>query len=389
MTWQVIPAGVGTSPSTGATRYASIVGAGEGVWYAAEADAVMAVPFGFVVRGLYVRPASGQLDAGDGWTLTVRKNGADTSVTVTVLGSTEYEQSELNGVAFTAFEEIAMKCVPVGTPVGALLNWGFIIQPTTPNKMCFMGSTGAANLGNNFYMCSHGVSVGANSVEYYVQSLWPVAGTITKMLCMLDSAPILGTSRTFTLRVNGVDSALVNTMGALSDLQAVSGSIAIAAGDVTSIRTSFTGVPPSTMARASIVFEPTEKGLSVFHGCSQTNLGTGQLFNYSSTGGDQWNAGGGDRVSILIPPFSIYEMHAMLNVAPGAGNTRTIKSLWDIADVGDNIVFGAADTYGSVAIRRDSTVNRHFMASTSTSGPPASRALWSFVSRHPKLQGVY
>ena len=92
----------------------------------------------------------------------------------------------------------------------------------------------AASLGNNAYLACDGGSTQASSGTISSRRRFRArtAGTLSKLIVDLDTAPGAGTSRTFTVRINEVDSALAVT---ISDTNTLSSedidTVAVAAGD--------------------------------------------------------------------------------------------------------------------------------------------------------------
>lgn len=101
------------------------------------------------------------------------------------------------------------------------------------------------------------------------QCLWPVPGVFRNLRTKLTVAP--GTSRTITLRVNGVDSALATVHGAADLTMAdLTHTVTVAAGDVLDLALVGAGAATASIWW-SLEFEPTAPGESGY----TTNFGTG------------------------------------------------------------------------------------------------------------------
>lgn len=113
-------AGVSLNPS--ATNYIGVAGV-----VATEVNQQFAMPYACTVSKLYV-----SLDVVTGaattWTVTVRKNAADTAVTC-ALTNVRAGSDTTHSVAFAAGDLCAIKAVPTSTPGGAYLNWSFRVKP--------------------------------------------------------------------------------------------------------------------------------------------------------------------------------------------------------------------------------------------------------------------
>lgn len=80
---------------------------------ATEANAQIAMPMACTVSNLYVRITAAVGASGSSQTFTVRKNGAATSVTCTISGSTGQSGSDTtNSVAFAAGDLFSLEASP-------------------------------------------------------------------------------------------------------------------------------------------------------------------------------------------------------------------------------------------------------------------------------------
>ncbi len=75
------------------------------------------------LRNLYVR-LSAAPGAGKSWVFTVRKNGADTNLSVTISGTDTTGNDTSNSVDFSDDDYMTMQCTPSGTPAAAHARWG-------------------------------------------------------------------------------------------------------------------------------------------------------------------------------------------------------------------------------------------------------------------------
>jgi len=76
---------------------------------------------GLVIRGLYVRWNTAPGTPGDYWTITLRKNYADTSITMDVPNQTGVVLSD---VEFVHNDEITIELDPINTPTNSGFRWG-------------------------------------------------------------------------------------------------------------------------------------------------------------------------------------------------------------------------------------------------------------------------
>jgi hypothetical protein len=122
---------------------------------------------------------------------------------------------------------------------------------TGPASQVIGGGTGVGtNLGVNAFMSMF--NSGSSTTESQVQQPMPVAGTLKNFIVRRDAALSAATQIVYTVRKNGVDTAVTCTItfvsGALtcSDL---THSVVFAAGDLISIGTVRTGTPAQQPTR--------------------------------------------------------------------------------------------------------------------------------------------
>ncbi len=120
------------------------------------------------------------------------------------------------------------------------------------------GTSGTANLVNGRFM---GMFAGnQNGNENSVQNIMPTAGTIKNLWAFIEAAPGVGSSWTFTIRKNGVDTAVACTVtgtgAANQKCSDTTHSVVFAAGDLISVRESSTGAPATGAGQWTAVFAP-------------------------------------------------------------------------------------------------------------------------------------
>jgi hypothetical protein len=90
-----------------------------------ESNIEQIVPVGGTLSNLYVRldGTPGGASTGKSYTFTVRKNGADTTVTCTILETATTCSDTTNSVTFNAGDRISIKTVASGGPTGREMRW--------------------------------------------------------------------------------------------------------------------------------------------------------------------------------------------------------------------------------------------------------------------------
>lgn len=105
------------APSTSATNYAPVCGAGA-AWSAGESGIQVPVSESCALTdfGMHLVAAPG----GEGsYKFTIRKNGVDTAATVTIAGAATDATPWIGSVSFASGDLISVSCVPTGTPTAA------------------------------------------------------------------------------------------------------------------------------------------------------------------------------------------------------------------------------------------------------------------------------
>jgi len=148
-------------------------------------------------------------------TYTLRKNGADTGLTVAIADSAT-EGTVSSTVSFSPGDDVTIGLVNTGgTPAtshaGIVLTW----NPTTNGyfPLLGVGSPGFAATGNR-YVPATGIVPGNNATELNAVSVAPSDMTIDMLYAEISTAPTGATkTRTFTLRTDATtDTALTTTI---------------------------------------------------------------------------------------------------------------------------------------------------------------------------------
>lgn len=142
------------------------------------------------------------------------------------------------------------------------------------------------------------------------------AGTLRNLTIRLDTAPGAGKSRTFVLRINGVDSGVTVTISdAATTGRDIVNSVAVAAGDKLTLKSTPTGTPDAnSVTRVTCEFESTASGESTY-ARQTTNAGSA---NIASTNYIQPFAGSAAGTSTAVP---ITDATAIM---PCAGNLTAL-----------------------------------------------------------------
>lgn len=211
-------------------------------------------------------------------------------------------------------------------------------------------------------------SVALNASEGPVNAVWPATGVLRNWIITLDTAPGAGTTHTFTLRKNGVDTAAVITIADTAVTGRYTASdISVTAGDVlTYSKVSTVGTPASfTFSAYSIEFEGStakESGYSTVATGNWVNTATRWLGTFV---GGTINATSGDSVANVCPiAGTITALYCALNANVGASPKNWLIQLYKNGVLQDGSG-GTVDTRLNITGAGTSSGNTTFSLSVS------------------------
>lgn len=153
--------------------------------------------------------------AGNTRRFTLRKNGADTTLTLDI-ADTATEGTFASTIPFSAGDDVTVSASTVaGTPASSFAGIGLTWNPTTNGyfPLLAVGTSGFAAAGTR-YLAATGATPGNASTEPPVYNVAPSDMTIDMLYAEISTAPTGATkTRTFTLRTDATtDTALTTTI---------------------------------------------------------------------------------------------------------------------------------------------------------------------------------
>lgn len=288
-------------------------------------------PCSTTVSQLYVK-----LDTAPGgsasYTFKIRKNGADTGVTLTITGAATSGTDTSHSVTFAAGDVITISSTPASTPTAPTnVYWNFVVDTGSNSFTPIIGSidtsTGLSNTIPSYieFMGSTSSGTAWSATEAPVQMVAPCAGTLDNFYVSFGTAP--GGSASYTLAIvqNGTPSTLTTTVSAASTTGAdTTHSIAVAAGDSISISATPASTPTVSIMGWGLRFTPTVTGQSFF--CmdsrnSPSNSAT-QYESPATIGGGGWNATETAR-QVIIGDCTLQAFYVTIGTAPALTKSRT------------------------------------------------------------------
>jgi len=248
----------------------------------------------------------------------VYKNGSSTGLTTTLTsgGATAQENSDTtHSFSVNAGDDIVVLATPSSTPDPiSFTQIGLVFEATTPGQSVVLMAH-AATASDTFL--SPGMQI--NGAEATVQAIAPCAGTITALYARRNTSPG-GPTVTYTLRINGADTALaaaVTSTTTVSDTD----SIAVAAGDLISVGVVATGgAPASSAGGVGLAFTPTVDGEALVFALATSGF-SNSASRYLAPSQAVAQATEADAQGVAPMAFTMKKLRVRVNTAPTSGKS--------------------------------------------------------------------
>jgi len=220
-----------------------------------EVQRQIVAPTDGVISSMYIALTTA-VGASGTRTYTLRKNGADTSLTYTFsAGSAATGNVTGTPVTITAGDLLCISVAITGTPASSNASFGLNWLPTVDGESIATGSfVSAISTASSRYGNMNGQTLGGVTVEGDVANIAPFPFTARKIAAQVTTAPGGGTSRDFVLRQAGASTSLTTQIAGASTYNANTGSVSVAAGDLINVMTTPNSTPAGTnTSRASLV----------------------------------------------------------------------------------------------------------------------------------------
>ena len=314
---QLIQCGVNFNPGTSGVSYSNALWK-SGSWVGSQSYQASMIPTEGALSKLRIclDAAPG---AGKSYTFTIIKNGSPTDLSVTISDSATTGSDELHSLSLSTNDYLIISCTPSGTPTSVRVHWTLIFEPTVDGECIFGGHSGDSFVFNDYYMPIGGSATTAN--EWEAQTVIPVAGTISKLLLKMQTAP--GAQHYYlTARKNGFAQTLVaDIVGATTINQDTANSFAVSAGDLLSFLLTYSGAGYSRHAFAFVV-APNSKSTS-FSTFSSSPSDSLTQYAQPYIGVTSYTT---ENAFINRSPvdadFKVAGLYVVLDAAPGSGKSR-------------------------------------------------------------------
>ncbi|MFA5054289.1 MAG: hypothetical protein WC565_09535, partial [Parcubacteria group bacterium] len=251
--------------------------AGGSAYSTTENDVRQVCPTAGTIKNLYVSLSIDPGTSPDAYTFTLRKNGADTALTCTIVANDTTGNDTAHTVAVVAGDVLTMSIVPVSTPSDSpRASYGFTFAPTIDGESIVMGgSSDDLNNAATEYIDLCGIlnNLSAwNATETSIQQMGQVC-ILRKLNVLLSAQPGSGKTWTFTPRVNaaspggGLSVAITGTDTTGSD---TTNSNTLSAGDNVDLMAVPTSSPATADAYWGLVCQVPQTTAKAISGAAAT-----------------------------------------------------------------------------------------------------------------------
>lgn len=350
----------GSTPPLGSTSYAPLQSGGGSAW-AVE------------TRNQQVMPCAGTFDrlrvkcvdpggAAQSRAFTVRKAGADTTLTCTVSTGATTAADLTNSFAVAAGDLVAVSCTSsAGAAASTPADWLLRFTAANANEYPLLwGSAAGAAAGATRYSPVQGDGA-VQTTEAAAQCVMPTGGTLSNLYVALD-ANMAAAGQAVTLYLNGSPTALTCTVasGAATASDTDAGhAVAVAAGDTVSLQWVNSG-SNAPRPRAGIKFAPTTDGESVaLAGASGGTVNQSLTRYQSAPSGTTWTGTESAR-QFLVPACEVRKLYA--RAAPASGQTAAFMVRKNTADTAVTCTVTGTATAADDTTHTDTTADGDVLA---------------------------
>ena len=366
------------------TRYNALQGGA--AWWVGEDWAEQVMPTAGTLSKLRIQ-AEVAPGVGKSFTITVRKNGADTGLAATITGAGVQEASDLvDEIAFVAGDRVAVKVTQVGDPTDCKLRWSTYWVGDVPGESIVLGSSYDTPAGGGTGYSQIGTSYGnmAGAAEDFGhKQLMPTAGTFKKLYIHLTTAPGAGEDRVFTVRRNGGDTSIVATLEDAEDTgNDIVNTQAYVATDYVGLKCVASAGAAGSRVHWGIVFQADVDGESLILGGSSDNLHISSTeFTYlSSEAAAAWSTT--ERMQLGQDICNLSKLHCEISAAPGVGSSWAFMLRREAGDTAVVASIANPDTEGNSGANSIDVATFDLLSieSDPANSPDVADLIWSLVA---------
>ena len=203
------------------TEFFPLAGGGPGFWDTNEfiAETIITTPGLIDSLNVFLNGSPG---TGNSYAFTLRLNGANTALTVTISGSGVQGIDFANGVAVVAGDTVCLQCVPTSTPTVRGATWSTVFNGSVTAESLLLGTSrnnvsGDLNNAATEYCSLSGIDRGLDGTLANREQMIALPGSFKNLYVELDEDP--GDpggpdGYSFTVMLNGSATTLTLTISA-------------------------------------------------------------------------------------------------------------------------------------------------------------------------------
>lgn len=337
----VLPGGSSDPLSNAATEYNAL--SGGGTWTTTENNRKAPIPTDGILKSLRVNLSAAPTN--NAYIFTVMKNGVPTDLAVTVAVGETTGSDTTHTVDLAPGDLVTIRssyaAAPGNTPAAY---WRTIFEGDDGGESIILGNQYRWTATTYYTGIQNGhTSTGMSSTDGFGRrNRMPTAGTLKKLYAYMTVNDT--DTLAFTLYKNGVASDLSATIVSLVCTPDTTHTVDIADDDYVQLRLIASGAIGGGYVGWGMVWTPDTVGEFLLTVCSNDNPADA-TYNFPAAGSniELFSATEADRQA-LTGLFRVTKMRAAVDVAPGAGASRTFTLRDDGSATSVAVALGAADT---------------------------------------------
>lgn len=346
--------------------------------FSAESGASVIIPINCTISKIraYLSAAPG---ASTSYDVTAYVNGSPSALTVNILGSNTSGSDLVNTLSLSAGDLLSVAIIPNSSPTLSTLAFSVVLSAGVSEAVVISSSPTTVASSGLFPLMGDRAAIHAT----LNRAIMPTAGTFSDLYFSLGAAPTAGKSKTATLRVNGVASALTTTVAdaATSNSDLVN-TVAVVAGDIVEYEFTNAGAPANSTVNCSMQFSPTVDGESIYlcdDGSSSFNTGS---VRYGRMVGTVSPSSAETDVDVPTDNVVLKKLYVGVNTAPGVGKSWVVAlRRASVATTSVVVTISGTDTSGNDIVDSHSTlINLMNVIMTPSGTPDATTGRYSYVS---------
>ena len=344
MSEQIVLGGTNDPLNATATEFNPVMGDAEKGGATAEANRYNIMPIACTLSNLYI-----QLENTAGGTatrtFTIRKNTANSSVSVAMTALMLTGSDLTNTAVFSVGDFFTFSQVPATTPAASGYRYAYQLRPTTEGETALFGqSTVSVTSASVTYTPLHG---GGNSAtEAGMEMVVAANGSINNLFIRLSGGTGAGKAYAFTVRQNGVSTAVTTSLNNVSAGNNTANSIYVQSGDTICLQITPSSSPNSRFVGASVRFIPNVVGQFLFGASVYSPSTSATNYTWVSAGSGLFNATETTRMN-LAGAMTTQAIFIKMTTAPGGVASYAFTLRENQVSTGLSVTVSGANTGGS------------------------------------------